>query len=305
MSAYAKGTRKPKPSVVRNIKIGGLEIPFSAAIIALLAALYLVLLAGSRMEAGADALMLEVASFVIFALFAYSVRKGILRLKPFIKIIDIFLGLSLIPIVWELAQFFYLYDSAKPADASWLNITGAVNLVLSIAIVIMILYYEKDRLSEVFVKPGNIKSGLIIGVLGLLACAVLALIGVYFFYHSAISDVSASLPALAALCAFGLTGALAEELWFRGLLLSKLIPLVGADLSLFIQTGVFVIFEAIMAFTLMPNALFALIVLAAAALPGYYWGRITIENDSILASTLFHAGFYVLVAMPLFFSAFA
>lgn len=305
MCAYAKGTRKPKPSVVRNLKIGGFEIPFGAAVIALLAALYLVLLAGSRIEEGIDALMLEVVSFVIFALFAYSVRKNILHLKPFIKIIDIFLGLSLMPIVWDLARFFYLYDPTKPLDSNGLNITNAINMVMSIIIVIILLYNEKDRLSEVYVKAGNVKAGLITGLLGLLACAVLAIAGVYFFYNAAVSDISASLPALAALCAFSLAGALAEELWFRGLLLSRLIPLVGADMSLFIQTGIFVVFEAIVAFTLLPNVAFALVVLVAVALPGYYWGRITIRNDSILGSTLFHTGFYALMAMPLFFGAFA
>ena len=154
MSAYIKGTRRRKPPVFRDLKIGNFEIPAGVIIILLFAALYLLCLIGGTLESGTDALTLQVASFAIFALFAYSVRKNILQLKPFITIIDIFLGLSVIPIFWSLAQFFNIYNPARPvgiyvpADIFVLAITSLITAILSVVIVIMVLYYEKGKLSE-------------------------------------------------------------------------------------------------------------------------------------------------------------
>ncbi len=311
MSAYIKGARRQKPSVIRDLKIGNFEIPFGVVIILLFAALYLLCLMGSKIESGSDALILEVASFAIFALFAYSVRKNLLQLYPFIKIIDIFLGLSLIPILWNLAQFFNIlfniYNPSRPVgiyvpvDIFVLAITSLINVVVSVVIVIMVLYYEKDKLSEIYVSAGNIKDGIISGVAGLAACCILALAAVYFFFNAQLSNMGVLLPVLAALVVFSLAAAFAEELWFRGILLSRLQSLVSLEMSLRVETVIFAVFEAIIAYTLMPQAYFVLIVLMASVIPGYYWGRMTVHNNSILGSTLFHMGFYILMALPVVF----
>jgi uncharacterized protein len=301
MSANIKGTRRRSPSVIRELKIGNFKVPFGVVIILLFAALYLVCLIGSKMESGSDALTLQVASFAIFALFAYAVRKNILQLKPFIKIIDIFLGLSLIPILWDLAQFFGRYDTTKPLDVNGLATIGVVNLILSVAIVAMVLYYEKGKLSETYVRSGNIRAGIITGLAGLGACIILALAAAYFFFNANVSNIGEYLPVLATLCVFSLAAAFTEELWFRGVLLARIIPLVGLNVSLLITAAIFAIFEAVIAFTLMPQAFFVLVVLIAAMISGYYWGRITVQNNSILGSTLFHTGFYLLMALPIIF----
>ncbi len=306
MSAYIKGTRQKKPSIIRVLKIGNFEIPLGVVIIILFAVLYLLCLAGSKLESGYDTLTLNVASFAIFAFFAYSVRKNILQLKPFVTIIDIFLGLSLIPILWDLEQFFNIYNPIWLAGISVVNIyvlaiTSVINLILSAIIVIMVLYYEKDKLSEIYVSAGNIKAGITTGVAGLGACCILALAAVYLFFNADVRDVSVLLPVLATLGIFSLAAAFAEELWFRGILLSRLLPLVGLKMSLLVETAIFAVFEAIIAYTLIPQAYFVLIVLIAAVIPGYYWGRMTVSNKSILGSTLFHTGFYILMALPIFF----
>ncbi len=301
MSAYIKGTRRRKPSVIRDLKIGNFEIPLGVIIIMLFAALYLLCLMGSKLESGTDALTLQVASFAIFALFAYSVRKNILQLKPFITIIDIFLGLSLIPVILDLAQLFNIYDPTKPVEINGLAITSAIYALLSVAIVIVVLFYEKNKLSEIYVSAGNIKAGIITGVAGFGACCIIALAAVYFFFNADIPNIGTLLPVLAALGVFSLAAAFSEELWFRGILLSRLLPLIGPETSLRVETAIFAVFEAIIAYTLVPQAFFVLIVLTASVIPGYYWGRMTMHNKSILGSTLFHTGFYVLMALPVIF----
>lgn len=307
MSAYIKGTRRRKPPVLRDLKFGKFEIPSGVIIILLFAALYLLCLVGSKLEAGTDALTLQVASFAIFALFAYLVRKNILQLYPFIHIIDIFLGLSVIPILWNLAQLFNIYNPIRPvgiyvpADVFVLAITSLINVVLSVVIVIMVLYYEKSKISETYLSLGNIKAGITSGVAGLAACCIIALAAVYFFFDTSFTDIGVLLPVLAALGVFGLAAAFVEELWFRGILLARLLPLAGTNVSILIVTAIFAVFEAMVAYTLMPQAFYVLIVLIAAVIPGYYWGRMTIQNKSILGSTLFHAGFYILMALPIIF----
>jgi uncharacterized protein len=301
MSAYIKGTRRPKPPVFRDLKIGNFEIPFSVIIILLFAVLYLLCLVGGTLESGTDALTLQVASFAIFALFAYSVRKNMLQLKPFITIIDIFLGLSVIPLFWSLVQFFNIYTPARtigayvPADIFVLALMSLITVILSVIIVAMVLYYEKGKLNEIYVRAGNIKAGIITGVAGFAACCILSLVVIIFLGNV---DISRLPPIFAALGVFSLTAALAEELWFRGILLSRLLPLAGRNTSLLIQTAVFAVFEAMIAYTLMPQAFYVLIVLIASVILGYYWGGMTIKNNSILGATLFHAGFYILMTLP-------
>ena len=275
-------------------------------IIMLFAALYLLCLMGSKLESGYDALTLNVASFAIFAFFAYSVRKNILQLQPFVTIIDIFLGLSLIPILWDLAQFFNIYNPIQLAGINVVDIyvlatTSVINLILSAIIVIMVLYYGKDKLNEIYVSVGNINAGVTTGIAGLGACCILALAAVYFFFNVDISNIGVFLPVFATLGIFSLAAAFAEELWFRGILLSRLLPLVGLKMSLLIETAIFAVFEAIIAYTLLPQAYFVLIVLIASGIFGYYWGRMTVQNKSILGSTLFHTGFYILIALPVIF----
>ncbi len=311
MSAYIKGTRRQRPPVFRDLKIGNFEISFGVIIILLFAAVYLLCLVGSKLEDGLDALTLQVASLVIFALFAYAVRKSILQLKPFSGIIDLFLGLSLLAILWtillNLAQFFNIYNPARvvsinvSVDVFVLAIMGLINVILTVVIVIMLLYYEKDKFSEIYVRAGDVKTGIVPGVAGLVACSILALAAIYFFYTSNTSHIEVLLPVLAALGVFSLAAAFAEELWFRGMLLSRLLPLAGLKMSLLIETAIFAVFETVIAYILLPQTYFVLIVLIASAIAGYYWSRMAVQNKSILGSTLFHMGFYILLALPVIF----
>lgn len=298
MSGHVKGTRKQKPGVIRDFNFVGFRISFGAMVIALLAVLYLIFLIGIKLEKGMDALALKVVSLAIFTLFAYLVHKDILHLKPFTKIIDIFVGLSILPIFWDLAQFFYLYDPAKFSDVNGLAIINTANAILSIIIVILILYYEKDKLADIYVKVGKFVPGLTTGLIGLATCVALAMGGVYFLNGPALSNAGTTLIAL---IIFSLMGAIAEELWFRGMLLSRILQIIDRDRAIALQAAIFAVYEALVVYTLMPQLLFVAIVLVAALLPGYYWGRMTVQNDSILGPVLFHTGFYVLMATPLFF----
>jgi membrane protease YdiL (CAAX protease family) len=87
-----------------------------------------------------------------------------------------------------------------------------------------------------------------------------------------------------------------EELWFRGIFLGKLRPVLGAALAIVATALVFASphFMAVYV-TELQRLLFAAIVFALGCLNGY----VMLKSDSIWGSVLIHAGYDLLVIIPL------
>ncbi len=108
MGSYVKGTRKPKGGFrLGDIHVGGYVIKPELAVTVLLAALYLLFLSGSTLESGSDALVLALFSFIVFGAFAYMVRTAsLVGLRPFAKLMDAFLALSMLTLLIEKSPLF-------------------------------------------------------------------------------------------------------------------------------------------------------------------------------------------------------
>lgn len=297
MSGYAKGMRKPKSGGIRNITIGGYSIRPELAIVALLSALYVLFLAGGRLEGGLDSLILCIFAFIAFALFAYIVRTpGFCRLKPFMLLIDAFLVLSALTLIGALAVYLNLFGAAVNKGISWLAFTQMINAVLTAIALFVVLYVEKGDMEDIFLKGCPLKSATI-GLAILIVCALLAVGIAYLFLGGAVAKSGGLFLAALNIILFGLMGGIYEEALFRGLLLSRLQQVIGDSYSLPAQAIIFAFFEAVAVYAFVPNLLVLLAMFVVGAILGYYWGRITIENESILVPQLTHAGLYMLIAL--------
>ncbi len=295
MSGYAKGTRKPRKGIeTRGTGIGGLRIKPAVAIASLIVALYLVFLTGVNLGSGPDAILLSVFSFAMFAALAFLVRAGSLAgLKPFTLVIDALFALSTLSLVQAFAGLLGVFGAGTGFTPQRLAFVMSVNAVVATILVMGVMFFEKEDRENVYLKAAPLASGLV-GYAILTFCAIVSLGLAYLLFGSA----GFMLTALNILV-FGLFGGVYEEMLFRGLLLSRLRQVIGDDYALLLQASAFAIFEALAVYAFFPNVWALPVVLLAGALLGYFFGMITIKNESVLTPQLIHSGLYMLLATSL------
>jgi membrane protease YdiL (CAAX protease family) len=87
-----------------------------------------------------------------------------------------------------------------------------------------------------------------------------------------------------------------EELWFRGVSLRKLSPILGATASIVVTALVFGSTHAAATYiTPIQMLLFSVIVIALGLVNAY----MMLKTDSIWGSVFFHAGYDLLVILPI------
>lgn len=159
----------------------------------------------------------------------------------------------------------------------------ALPVILSILVVHFATGGDMDGL---LLRKGNLKLGLIAGVLGFAAftgIGVLQVIGSGLDWGS----VGKALPWI---LIFIFSNAFMEELWFRALFLKKLEPLVGARTTLIITSIVFASVHISSTYVID-----ILVFMAALLALGFLWGWLMQKSNSIWGSVLIHAGADVMV----------
>lgn len=283
MDGYTAGKQQIKPELV------------TAVLIAVLYALFLV---EAGLEGGVVALVLSAFLFVAFAVFAYFVGSGKLKgRQQFRSLIYAFLGLSALSMVWELLRFFNVIDMAG-AGTFWAAAVGVVNAAFSVVIIAVILYVEKDRLEKLYIAVGD-KKVIALGAAGFVLSLLLAVGAAYFVFGGNAISQDKFLQILASVLVLGVLGGIIEELWFRGLLLSRITPLLGESQGNIYQAAVFGVFETLMFYTITSEAVYLPVIFIIGAFTGYYWGRATLKAKSLVAPMFLHAGLYVLILLPL------
>jgi membrane protease YdiL (CAAX protease family) len=160
---------------------------------------------------------------------------------------------------------------------------------LPIVLVILALHFASGgKRNDLFLRGGNLKLGLIAGLIGF---AAFAGIGVLQAAGAGLSwaVVRAALPWI---LIFIFSNAFLEELWFRALFLKKLEPLVGAWTTLIITALVFA--GTHISATYVLDILLFLVALMALAL---LFGWLMRKTNSILGPVLIHAGADILVIL--------
>jgi len=184
------------------------------------------------------------------------------------------------------------------------KVSQAVPIVLAI---ILLTILAGDDLGSIFLKKGNLKQGLTFGFISF---------GVFAVIFAAIAVLQSNAPTTSGLFASGVNlntlisampwmlvfvfvNGFMEELWFRGISLRKLHPVLGAALAVIVTALVFGISHT--AGTYISPAeriLFPAIVVGLGLVNGF----MMLVTDSIWGSVLFHAGYDLLVIIPILVS---
>jgi hypothetical protein len=197
---------------------------------------------------------------------------------------------------------------AASSEAQFLavdKLSQSIPIVLSI---ILLTLLAGDRLGSIFLKRGNLRFGLLFGLISF---------GIFTVLFGIIAILQSDAPASQGLWASGISlativaaipwilvfcfaNSIMEELWFRGVFLRKLVPLLGAAASVVATALVFGLTH--LAATYISPAqmlIFGVIVFALGVVNAW----VMLKTDSIWGSVLFHAGYDLLVIIPVLASS--
>jgi membrane protease YdiL (CAAX protease family) len=197
-----------------------------------------------------------------------------------------------------------------PAARSQMELLAVDKLAQAIPIVLVIIlltWLAGDDLGSIFLKRGNLRQGLLFGWISFgVFAALFALIAVLQAGAPASQGLGASglsldtlLAALPWILVFVFTNGFMEELWFRGLFLGKLRPFLGAAGAVLVTALVFGMTHLGATYvTPAERLLFPAIVVTLGLVNGYVMQK----TDSLWGSVLFHAGYDLLVIIPVLVS---
>jgi membrane protease YdiL (CAAX protease family) len=164
-----------------------------------------------------------------------------------------------------------------------------------------------NDLGSIFLKKGNLQWGLRFGLISF--CVFAGIFAVIAVLQSNAPPggglvamgvpLSAIVAAIPWILVFILANSLMEELWFRGLFLRRLSPALGATASVVVTALVFGIPHLGSTYIApIERLIFPVIVVGLGLVNGF----VMLKTDSIWGSVLFHAGYDLLVIIPVLVS---
>jgi len=163
-----------------------------------------------------------------------------------------------------------------------------------ISVIIIFTFLSGGNLGSIYIQKGNLKLGLIIGLVAFFVFAASAIPMASLFQAQDLSLVRV-IPWIPWILIFVITNSTMEEVLFRGLFLRKLQPFFGKFISNFLVAVVFSVIHLSGSLTGDERIFVAFLFPLALAL-----GFIMQKTDSVWGSILFHAGMDIPVIIGTF-----
>ena len=155
--------------------------------------------------------------------------------------------------------------------------------LLVIITILVLTRLSGADLGSLFLKKGNLRLGLGIGALVLFNFLTSALI----FYAPAYGSMAALASAIVWGTLFAFSNALLEELWFSGLFLKHLVPLIGV-IGTVLLTSLWFSLPHALAVSYMPSAVIPIFLVNTFTL-GLACGILILKTNSIWGAVMIHA----------------
>ena len=184
------------------------------------------------------------------------------------------------------------------------KLSQAIPVVLGI---IMLTFLSRADLGSIFLKRGDLKTGLRFGIISFVIFAVIfAVIAVLQTNAPSGTGLTAGgvslstiITAIPWILVFCFANSIMEELWLRGIILRKLHPFLGKTATILVTALVFGSIH-VGATYISPVEMFIFPVIAIGL--GLVNAHIMLKTDSIWGSVLFHAGYDLIVIIPILVS---
>ena len=192
--------------------------------------------------------------------------------------------------------------------AGWFNLPGiegssikAVALdklsqFLAIVPVILVMtLLARRNLGEIFLQAGKLRQGLIFGLISFAIFAVIA----YFIAAGTSDFVPLLIKGFPWLLLFVFANSIMEELWFRGIFLNVMDPLVGKWGAILITSVIFGLSHINVTYEFPGGKIIFGAIVFILGMVGAYTMH---EYDSAIGPILFHAGYDLLIIVPVLLS---
>ena len=156
--------------------------------------------------------------------------------------------------------------------------------IVIVSVVIFFTRKSNNSLGSIYIQKGNLKLGLIIGLITFFIAAATSIPMANLFYGRDLT-LAKIIPWIPWILVFVLANATMEEIMFRGLFLRKLEPFFGKFFSNLMIAFVFTLIHGAAVYTTDMHIFLAVLFPLALA-----WGYIMQKTDSVWGSILFHAG---------------
>ena len=177
-----------------------------------------------------------------------------------------------------------------------------VDTISVVAVVLLLTKASGNSMGSIYLKRGNLRLGVTAGVVGFFVLFIGILAGFQLLYgnlHGISFEELLSLLPIILILAF--LNAPKEEIWFRGLFLRKSGKLFGKNAANLLQAPLFALAHLnaqYSQFGLTFQIGFLILVFSL----GLFWGYLIQRTDSILGSSLIHAGADVAIFLPILLS---
>jgi membrane protease YdiL (CAAX protease family) len=163
-----------------------------------------------------------------------------------------------------------------------------------VSVIITFTLLSGNSLGSIYIQKGNLKLGLIIGLIAFFIF-VIGAIPMASLFNARDLGLARVIPLIPWILMYVLANGSMEELLFRGLFLRKLQPLLGSFLSIFVIAFIFTGLHSWVSYTADQRLFLAVTFPLALAL-----GYIMQKTDSIWGSILFHAGMDIPIMLGIF-----
>ncbi len=214
---------------------------------------------------------------------------------------------------WQLLFAFFIASLAISLDVSF-NLSSAtqtgmvLDMLLSATIIagtiILLTKASGNSLSSIFLKKGDVKFGLVVGLIGFFFFALTAIPAAEFLFQGKNLSMGRVLAWLPWILPIVMLNGIREELLYRGTFLNKFKPKLGLKTANLLQATVFSLSHSVAGVGLNSYTPFVWALVVFTFSLGLIWGYIMQRTDGILGSVLFHAGTDIPVFIGLFSTSF-
>ena len=160
-----------------------------------------------------------------------------------------------------------------------------------VPVIIGLTLLAKDDLKSIFIGKGKLKLGLTFGLVSFVSFAVIVLV-MGLQSNEFFSSLWAALPWL---LLFIFANAIMEELWFRGIFLRKYEAIIGRNAAIIVTAIIFGLPHTFATYDFPGGEIvFGLIVFCLGLVGAYAM----FKSDSLIGPVIFHAGYDLLVIVP-------
>ena len=233
------------------------------------------------------------------ALFLLLLALLVRRSQHFGNYWQVFFGLFIltaaVSLDWIVGNFLLNTLHLNASTPTGWTIQKLSDLLVIVGTVILLTLISRERLGSIYIQKGNLKLGLLIGIIALAVCLAGAMPMSELMFGGRNLSLSRVLPWMPLILIIVLANAALEEILFRGLFLRKLQPFFGKFLSNLLIAFVFTGLHQGVNYT--PQEMVFLAIVFPLAL---VWGWLMQKTDAVWASILFHAGTDIPIFLGLF-----